>query len=131
MGLRFRKSIKIAPGIRVNLSKSGVSVSAGKRGATVNVGKGGVTGTVGMPGTGLSMRKRLVGWRKGKSEGSNVKIGGLVPIVLFVIGFIVGWAYTGEILRACLCGIAFPLVAKTVFSIWGKISGPARNPDEL
>ena len=55
MGFRFRKSIKLAPGVRINLTKKGVSsVSVGKRGATVNVGKKGTRGTVGIPGSGLS-----------------------------------------------------------------------------
>lgn len=34
--MSFRKSIKILPGVRLNLSKSGVSASLGPRGATVN-----------------------------------------------------------------------------------------------
>ncbi|MCT9373730.1 DUF4236 domain-containing protein [Acinetobacter baumannii] len=55
MGLNFRKSIKIAPGVRVNISKKGVSsVSVGGKGARVNVGKKGTRTTVGLPGTGLS-----------------------------------------------------------------------------
>ena len=55
MGFRFRKSIKIAPGVRINLTKNGISsVSLGKRGATVNIGKKGTRGTVGIPGSGLS-----------------------------------------------------------------------------
>ena len=55
MGFRFRKSIKLAPGVRINLTKKGVSsLSVGKRGATVNVGKKGTRGTVGIPGSGLS-----------------------------------------------------------------------------
>ena len=54
MGFKIRKSLKIAPGLRINLSKSGVSASAGKPGATVNVGKKGVKSTVGIPGTGIS-----------------------------------------------------------------------------
>ena len=54
MAFRFRKSIKIAPGIRLNLSKSGVSTSIGKRGATVNISKRGTRVTAGLPGTGLS-----------------------------------------------------------------------------
>ena len=29
MGLRFRKSISLIPGVRLNFSKSGMSVSAG------------------------------------------------------------------------------------------------------
>ncbi|WP_338324608.1 MULTISPECIES: DUF4236 domain-containing protein [Aeromonas] len=54
MALKFRKRIKIAPGINLNLSKSGVSTSIGKPGATVNVGKRGIRTTVGIPGTGVS-----------------------------------------------------------------------------
>ncbi|MDO4896145.1 MAG: DUF4236 domain-containing protein [Moraxella sp.] len=55
MGFRFRKSIKIMPGVRINVSKNGISsISVGKRGATANFGKKGMRGTVGIPGTGLS-----------------------------------------------------------------------------
>ena len=54
MGFRFRRSIKILPGIRVNFSKSGVSTSIGTRGAHVTIGHGQVRETVGLPGSGLS-----------------------------------------------------------------------------
>ena len=55
MGFRFRKSIKIIPGVKLNVTKNGISsVSVGKRGASVNIGKKGVKSTVGIPGTGLS-----------------------------------------------------------------------------
>ena len=54
MSRRFRKTIKLLPGLRLNLSKSGVSASVGKAGATVNVSEKGVRGTVGLPGTGIS-----------------------------------------------------------------------------
>lgn len=59
MGFRFRKSIKIAPGLRLNISKGGVSMSAGVRGASMSVGKRGVYGNVGLAGTGISYRQRL------------------------------------------------------------------------
>ena len=59
MGFRFRKTIGIIPGVRLNLSKGGISASVGGKGATVNVGTKGVTGSVGLPGTGLSYRKSL------------------------------------------------------------------------
>ena len=59
--MRFRKSVKIMPGVRVNLSKSGVSTSIGGRGATVNVGKSGVRSTLSVPGTGLSWSSKS-GW---------------------------------------------------------------------
>jgi hypothetical protein len=57
MPLRFRKSIKILPGVKINLSKSGVSTSFGKRGSSINIGKKGIRSTVGMPGTGFSFSK--------------------------------------------------------------------------
>lgn len=59
MGFRFRKSIKLLPGIRINLSKSGVSASIGKPGATVNISERGARGTVGLPGTGISYSEKL------------------------------------------------------------------------
>lgn len=55
MGLNFRKSFKVAPGVKLNVSKKGISsVSAGVKGARVSVGKKGTRTTVGVPGTGLS-----------------------------------------------------------------------------
>lgn len=51
---RFRRTFKIAPGLRVNLSKSGISGSVGKRGAWFTLGPRGTRETVGIPGTGMS-----------------------------------------------------------------------------
>ena len=53
-GFRFRRSIKIAPGGRTNLSNSGVSTTVGARGAHITFGHGKVRETVGIPGSGLS-----------------------------------------------------------------------------
>lgn len=55
MGFRFRKSIRIGGGFRVNLSKSGVSYSWGVKGYTVTKkADGRIRQTVSIPGTGLS-----------------------------------------------------------------------------
>ncbi len=70
MGFRFRKSIKIMPGVRVNVSKSGFSTSVGGRGATMNVSKRGVRTTVGIPGSGLSY-STLHGKPKAKPQKIN------------------------------------------------------------
>ncbi|MBS1726417.1 MAG: DUF4236 domain-containing protein [Armatimonadetes bacterium] len=59
MGLRFHRSFKLFPGVRLNVSKSGFSTSFGVRGATINVGPRGVRGTVGIPGTGLSYSAKI------------------------------------------------------------------------
>lgn len=54
MGLRYRRSIKIAPGIRLNINKNSVGISAGVKGLRYTVNsKGQTTKTVGIPGTGL------------------------------------------------------------------------------
>jgi len=53
LGLRLRRTIKVFPGLTLNLSKSGVSASVGVRGAKVTVGKTGIRKTVGIPGTGV------------------------------------------------------------------------------
>ncbi|MBV4417190.1 DUF4236 domain-containing protein [Clostridium tyrobutyricum] len=67
MGFRFRKSIKIAPGIKLNVGKKGInSVSIGGHGYTKNIGKHGTRTTVGIPGTGIS-------YSNYKKYGSNKK----------------------------------------------------------
>jgi hypothetical protein len=59
MGLRFHRSIRPFPGVRLNLSKSGVSTSIGTRGAWLTFGKRGTRATVGIPGTGISYTENL------------------------------------------------------------------------
>jgi len=54
MGFRFRRSIGIIPGVRLNFGRRGTSVSVGVRGAHMTVGPTGVRKTVGIPGTGMS-----------------------------------------------------------------------------
>lgn len=61
MGFRFRRSVKLFPGVRLNFSMSGVSVSVGVPGATVNLSQRGNTLTLGLPGTGVSYRHNLSG----------------------------------------------------------------------
>jgi hypothetical protein len=62
MGWFFRKSKKIAPGLRVNLSKRGIGLSAGVRGARVSANTRGERYVSGGR-AGLYFRKRL---KKGK-----------------------------------------------------------------
>jgi hypothetical protein len=61
MALRFRRSVKLAPGLRLNFSGSGASLSVGPRGASVNFGSRGAFLNSGIPGTGLYSRSRLGG----------------------------------------------------------------------
>jgi len=83
MGLRFRKSVRLLPGVKINLSKSGISTSVGKSGATVNIGRRGVRGTVGMPGTGLSYSTTLA--KGGKGARGRPRISWAFIIVVAII----------------------------------------------
>jgi hypothetical protein len=51
---RVRRSFRVLPDLRLNLSKSGVSTSIGRCGAWFTVGPKGTRTTVGLPGTGIS-----------------------------------------------------------------------------
>ncbi|MFR4938243.1 MAG: DUF4236 domain-containing protein, partial [Bacteroides xylanisolvens] len=53
MGLRFRKSVKIAPGVRLNVGSKSVGISVGTKGCRYSLNSSGRrTTTVGIPGTG-------------------------------------------------------------------------------
>ncbi len=54
MPLRFTRRVRILPGLRLNLSKSGASISVGHKGAWVTAGPRGRRMTASLPGTGLS-----------------------------------------------------------------------------
>lgn len=51
---RFRRSVKLFPGVRWNIGKKSSSLSFGGKGAHYTVGTSGSRTTVGIPGTGLS-----------------------------------------------------------------------------
>lgn len=59
MPIRFRKSFKIFPGVKVHVSKGGVSLSVGGPGATLNFSRRGVRQTIGIPGSGVSASSYL------------------------------------------------------------------------
>lgn len=71
MGFRFFKRINIAPGVTLNLSKSGGSVSVGPRGAKVTLGPRGPRATVGIPGTGLYYTTKLSAGQSAKRTSSR------------------------------------------------------------
>jgi tetratricopeptide (TPR) repeat protein len=55
MSIRFRRSIKLGAGVRLNLTKTGIGLSVGGRGHRISVHSSGrSTRTLGIPGTGLS-----------------------------------------------------------------------------
>ena len=91
MGFRFRKLLKITPGVWLNLSKSGTSLSVGGKGLTFNIGKKGTRATVGLPGSGLSYSTYEPHAEPGTTKGKNGRnlilwamvIAGLVALAVF------------------------------------------------
>lgn len=83
MGFRFRRSIRIVPGVRINLGKKGASLSVGRRGANMTLGRNGIRTTVGIPGTGLShttLHRRPSGQIRVRPKRERKR-----PIILFSI----------------------------------------------
>ena len=77
MGLRFRKSVKIAPGVRLNLNKNSTSVSFGGKGAHYTVSSNGRrTASVGIPGTGISYSASTSSGKGGKARDTAKSSGG-------------------------------------------------------
>jgi hypothetical protein len=64
MAFRFFRRIRIAPGLSLNVSKSGFSASIGPRGAKLTVGRRGISRSLGIPGTGLSWRHQITPARR-------------------------------------------------------------------
>lgn len=62
--------MKIAPGVRLNLTKNGVSARIGPRGAGITTGTSGTTVSAGIPGTGLHASKKIK--PAAKQEGARV-----------------------------------------------------------
>lgn len=71
MGLRFRKSVKLGKGVRLNLGKKGIGFSVGGNGARFSVSPTGRTTTsFGIAGTGLSY-SHTSGGKKARSSRSS------------------------------------------------------------
>lgn len=91
MGLRFRKSISLGKGARINLSKSGIGMSVGVKGARVGFNSKGTYTSVGIPGTGIystqyaSSKRPQVASSSSSTEESIKKGGGCLLIVIWLI----------------------------------------------
>ena len=76
MGLRFRKSVTLCKGVKLNFGKSGMSVSVGGKGyrKTINT-KGQVTTSMGIPGTGIYYTDtKKIGGNKQSNSRKNTSI---------------------------------------------------------
>ena len=142
MGMRFRKSIKIAPGVRVNVGKKSVGVSVGNKygGFSVN-SKTGARVRASAPGTGLSYSSKIgsssktrntsgttsakgyvVKKKKISSKGSY-KISYILTLIAGIISLIIG------ISAIAFGGILFVLFAVLFFYLFNKYKKIYNNYD--
>ena len=132
LGWRFRRTVKILPGVRLNLSRSGISTTLGRNGASINLGKRGTSATVGIPGTGLSHTSLMS--RPSQYQGSQ----GGTPKVAKKFGC-GSWAVVALILVGlgkCMGGVApptpVPMETSNPQVAQGLLTAsPAVTPDEV
>lgn len=92
MGFKFRKQIKIAPGVKLNIGKESASVSVGAKGVTQTYSTTGkTTTTVGIPGSGISYSTSSGAKKETHSE-PKPKVNGTDELVLSS-GLPSGWLY--------------------------------------
>jgi hypothetical protein len=86
MAFRFQRRLRIAPGVRLNLSKSGVGGSVGRTGLRLGIDtKRRKHFSIGLPGTGLSYRAFI----EQRLTPGTLKIVGYVGIASLCIGILV------------------------------------------
>jgi hypothetical protein len=86
--MRFRKSITLFKGFRLNFSKSGISTTIGGKGASINIGKKGTYLNTSIPGTGLYDRKRISPPSMSKKPGGLKTVCIAIGVMLIVVSFI-------------------------------------------
>lgn len=137
MGFRFRKSIKIAPGVRVNIGKKSTSISFGGKGARYTISSTGrKTASVGIPGTGISYTATE---SKKKPSPKPVTVQKKTPskmtykvcaIIMLILGILTGLMGLMMVFILPPIGIAFILLAMFclyLFSLWNKLSKTKEN----
>lgn len=97
MSLRYRRSVKLGKGVKLNLTKTGVGLTVGGKGAHYSVHSSGRrTTSVGIPGTGLYYQNRTGGSSR-KTVGTPHNVGqpqlGVVPMQA-AIGHAIGSSNT-------------------------------------
>lgn len=101
---RIFRRVRIAPGLTVNVAKTGPSLSLGVRGAHVTVGRTGIRKTVGLPGSGCFLTSRR-GWHSGVHTAPHFT--SATPALPAQHS---GWQVAGHVLMMLLEGIGMVIV---------------------
>jgi len=94
MGIRFRKTFSIIPGVRLNIGKKSASVRIGIKGLGYTAGTAGQTVSASLPGSGLSVRHKI-------KSGTPAPLAATVPerrrpwmllLVVYTLAGLIWWA---------------------------------------
>ncbi len=101
---RLFRRVHVAPGVTVNLAKTGPSVSLGVRGAHITASRTGIRKTVGLPGSGCFFTSKT-GWHSGVHTSEHFANATPAPSVQRS-----GWQAVGHVLLVILEGVGLALV---------------------
>lgn len=98
MGFRWRKSFKILPGLKINISNGNLSTTFGGKFGRVNISKRGTSVGSSIPNTGISYNKRI----SNRFNGDVMGIRSVEQIIAALLGIFLGAFglhkfYTGRI----------------------------------
>lgn len=132
MGWKYRKSIKVLPGVRLNLNRKSRSITVGGKGRRTTISSTGrVTRSVGIPGTGLYHTSTLRKPGKQKTDKEPVeyssKTYGVSGVILQVISILL-FAMSLAILSFSSWGYVFALLAILLFCAGRKYRKFAIEP---
>lgn len=91
MAIRFRKTFKVAPGLKLNLGKKSASVRIGGKNFGHTIGTAGRTTSASIPGTGLGIttKHKKQGDAPASSAGSMLM--GMLGVVLVIVLIVAFW----------------------------------------
>lgn len=127
MGLRFRKSFKIAPGIKFNLGSKSAGVSiGGKHGGVSWNSRSGSRARASVPGTGLSYSRKLGGKKRRKKKSPVLGCLGYVILTALVLAGLssINWSSVGRVALWVIMGLG--LIAMLVGLI-ALLKGPKQK----
>ena len=94
MALRFRRSIRLAPGIRLNVGMHGAGLSVGPRGFHVGVNRRGMYTSAGIPGTGIyavhHIRRSAGQHPSVAGSAAGFMVGVMAAVVIILVLVVVG-----------------------------------------
>ena len=114
MGYSFRRRVKIAPGVHLNLGKKGMSFSLGGNGISLTTGKNGAYLTTGIPGTGIYNRKKLKSTQNNESNAGCFYPLSLGFGVLGYLLYLSGSEWCRVIIFLSILCFLFPLLIKYI-----------------